>query len=124
MQTIIGGSVGANGANVRGDVRLVQRLINDVRARKNLRPLLVVDGIAGQKTNAAISQYQSDCGLITDGRIDPTGPTIKRLIQDHLASLQASVIKPPLNPHFNLTDPNVSAVASPILRAYFEALRS
>jgi hypothetical protein len=51
--TMIGGSVGAGGGNSPDDVRLVQRLLNDARARKGGQKLKV-DGMAGKLTDAAI----------------------------------------------------------------------
>jgi hypothetical protein len=51
--TMIGSSVGAGGGNSPDDVRLVQRLLNDARARKGGQKLKV-DGMAGKLTDAAI----------------------------------------------------------------------
>jgi peptidoglycan hydrolase-like protein with peptidoglycan-binding domain len=84
-------SVGRGGSNRAEDVRLVQRLLNDALARDGGQ-LLAVDGIAGPKTDAAIEQYQHRHGLPTDGRMDPSGPTLKHLIDAHLASMVAGMV--------------------------------
>jgi peptidoglycan hydrolase-like protein with peptidoglycan-binding domain len=91
----ISGSVGRGGVNRAGDVRLVQHLLNDYRARVG-SPLLAVNGTADQATEAAIEQYQRQNGLTVDGHIDPSSPTLAHLVQSFLASLGAGVIQPPL----------------------------
>jgi peptidoglycan hydrolase-like protein with peptidoglycan-binding domain len=122
--TIIKGSVGSGGANKPEDTRLVQRLLNDARARDGGQRL-AVDGIAGPKTNAAILQFQSSHGLLADGRIDPGGPTLKRLVDDHLASMQAGLISPYIARGVLGTVPPLGedAVAS-VVRRYLDSLRS
>jgi peptidoglycan hydrolase-like protein with peptidoglycan-binding domain len=89
---IISGSVGRGGANQAADVRLVQRLLNDARVRTG-EELLVVDGLAGPRTNAAIELYQRRYNLPTDGRIDPTGPTLRHLIEAFWVSIEAGVVQ-------------------------------
>ena len=49
--------------------------------------LLAVDGIVGQKTLAAISEFQTSYTGETDGRIDPDGQTLKRLAQLHIENI-------------------------------------
>lgn len=73
------GSVGQNGDNLRDDVRLVQKLLND----HNLAPLrpLSVDGRVGPLTIESIRHFQSKyVGMQSpDGRIDPGGKSFRRL---------------------------------------------
>ncbi len=88
------GSVGAGGNNARGDVRIVQLLLN-AWLRRAGRPLLAIDGIAGPLTCKAISSCQEALRLpVVDGRIDPGGPTLKALgtlcLEDLKKGLQAS----------------------------------
>jgi peptidoglycan hydrolase-like protein with peptidoglycan-binding domain len=73
-------SVGCQGVNESGDVRLVQRLLNADLTRRG-KPLLVVDGLVGPKTIGAITDYQKHYKLpFVDGRVDRDGPTIQDLI--------------------------------------------
>ena len=51
--------------------------------------MLVVDGIAGPKTDAAILHYQQGRRLPSDGRVDPKGPTIRSLVAAYLAAINA-----------------------------------
>jgi peptidoglycan hydrolase-like protein with peptidoglycan-binding domain len=92
--SILSGSVGQGGANLSGDVRLVQHLLNDSIGRLG-GVLLAVDGKAGPKTNAAILQYQRTNRLTADGRVDPAGATIKHMATAHLTALSAGII--PIN---------------------------
>lgn len=85
-------SVGTGGTNLTGDVRLVQMLLNNW-LQKLKRPPLRVDGIVGPKTIAEISNYQRSRGGQPDGRIDPTGPTLKALIALQLNMLYEGVSK-------------------------------
>lgn len=89
--SVLLGRVGQGGTNNSGDVRLIQRLLNESRAKAKL-PLLVTDGIAGPKTNAAIALYQKSSALVSDGRVDRGGPTLKKLMTDHLKELSNGVI--------------------------------
>lgn len=77
----ISASVGVGGVNRAADVRTVQQLLNDVTpARGGPVPLLVVDGLIGPKTNAAIRNFQTKQQLpVVDGRADPDGPTMQAL---------------------------------------------
>src|ERR1700722_892256 len=93
-KTVISGSVGHGAANTAGDVRLVQRLLNDALGQKR-KTLLKVDGIVGPKTRSEIENYQKNHNLLTDGRIDQGGPTLKRLIEEHYSSFVAGLIKFP-----------------------------
>ena len=76
--------VGENAKNRAIDIKLVQKLINKVIELNKLQPLdvLRVDGVAGVKTKHAIRECQRRIvGMSApDGRIDPSGKTIKKLI--------------------------------------------
>jgi len=121
---IIDGSVGTGGANKAENVRLVQRLLNDARAREGGQQLKV-DGVAGPLTNAAILQYQRAHALEADGRVDRGGRTLKQLVDAHLASLQAGVIAPYLVRGALDTVPSLDkdTIAS-VVHDYFSSLRS
>jgi peptidoglycan hydrolase-like protein with peptidoglycan-binding domain len=71
-------SVGEGGANIPQDVAVVQFLLDVVRRRDGDERLLV-DGIAGPKTLAAISQFQKKYCSAVDGRVNPAGETISAL---------------------------------------------
>lgn len=74
-------SVGAGGANLRPDVVTIQQLLNGVApADGGPLPILAEDGIAGPLTNGAIRKFQQVQQLpAVDGRVDPNGPTLRRL---------------------------------------------
>ena len=76
----IAGSVGRGGRNTAADVKTIQSALNDVSAADG-GPMvkLVVDGIAGPLTIAAIEKYQRKQIGRADGRVDPDGPTIHAL---------------------------------------------
>jgi peptidoglycan hydrolase-like protein with peptidoglycan-binding domain len=76
----IGKSVGLGGANVKTDVQLVQSLLNLVAPIALApKPLLNIDGLVGPLTIGAIKQFQSRTLGLSDGRVDPGGPTFGRL---------------------------------------------
>lgn len=77
----IEGSVGQNGDNLERDVRYVQRVLNQFDLAP-LRPL-AEDGRASSLTITAIRHFQSRyVGMASpDGRIDPGGRTLRRLMQ-------------------------------------------
>lgn len=77
----IKGSVGAGGANAPADVLTVQRLLNGVApADGGPVPLLAEDKLVGPLTTGAIKRFQTEQKLaVVDSRVDPNGPTIKRL---------------------------------------------
>jgi len=78
--SLISGSVGAGGVNVRADVILIQSLLNLVPAAfGGPSALLKMDGIVGPLTIAAIRRFQSVAIGFNDGRVDPGGPTLSRL---------------------------------------------
>ena len=126
MKTIISAAVGNGGANIDGDVRLVQRLLNDARARSAQGPLLSVDGIVGPKTIAAITDFQRRHAGVADGRVDTYGPTVQALLDEHLASLGGALDVSRLGGCVNAvaakalsTDPGLQT----LIAAYVNALR-
>jgi penicillin-insensitive murein endopeptidase len=77
----INASVGAGGVNAPADVRVVQDLLN-----RGARAGLAVDGVCGTLTRDAIVSFQSGFLSSPDGRIDPDGVTLRRLVaaaRDH-----------------------------------------
>ena len=77
---VISASVGTGGSNRPNDVRAIQNGLNDVEIEDGgPDPLLAVDGIAGRLTCAAILKYQQSHVPVTDGRVDPGGPTLSAL---------------------------------------------
>lgn len=80
MPLTITNSVGAGGANKVDDSKAVQTLLNRVPASAGgPEPDLVVDGLVGAKTVAAIKSFQAAQGLVVDGRVDPGKKTLQRL---------------------------------------------
>jgi peptidoglycan hydrolase-like protein with peptidoglycan-binding domain len=77
------GTTGSGGANDVDDVAYAQTLLNDWRNR-NDRPLIAVDGRSGPDTEAAIREFQAATTGFADGRLDPDGPAITALEQDHI----------------------------------------
>jgi peptidoglycan hydrolase-like protein with peptidoglycan-binding domain len=83
MTITLAGSVGDGGANNRDDVSTVQALLDGVAiADGGPDPKLVVDGLNGSKTIGAISDFQSQHGLASTGRIEPAGATFSQLLSD------------------------------------------
>ena len=74
-------SVGANAANIEGDVKVVQALLSSHHSKIGV-PQLKADGKCGPITVAAIKQFQSQVVkmVLPDGRIDPTGKTWAALV--------------------------------------------
>jgi peptidoglycan hydrolase-like protein with peptidoglycan-binding domain len=75
QSTTIRASVGARGTNEDGDVRVVQDLLNRATDAG-----LSVDGDCGQLTTAAITDFQKGFLKRPDGRVDPDGQTLRRLV--------------------------------------------
>lgn len=82
--TNISDSVGNSGRNVFQDVKAVQRLLN-----QNLHLLspflrLVEDGLIGTQTINAILEFQRRVVKLPtpDGRVDPNGATLKKLLKN------------------------------------------
>ncbi len=84
-------SVGDGGKNQSADVRYVQFLLSDHLASGDEGARLQVDGICGPKTREAIKRFQQGQLGFADGRVDPGGPTIRRLQQLHFAALARSI---------------------------------
>ncbi|WP_372574237.1 N-acetylmuramidase family protein [Ruegeria jejuensis] len=80
MQRITG-SVGQDGANAEGDVRIVRALLRRHRIWLGTERDLPEDGPADQSLITAISAFQiGACALrVADGRVDPNGFTLRRL---------------------------------------------
>jgi hypothetical protein len=76
-QTTIHAPVGAGGTNESGDVRVVQDLLNRAADAG-----LAVDGECGPLTTTAITDYQKRFLRRADGRVDPDGQTLRRLVDD------------------------------------------
>ena len=74
-------SVGVGGTNAKPDVLAVQRLLNGVTPEDGGPvPLLAEDSLVGPLTNGAIKRFQTKQALkVVDSRVDPSGPTLKRL---------------------------------------------
>lgn len=70
----ISASVGVGGVNAKADVLKIQQLLR--KAHKNPGP---EDGIFGLKTKTALLGFQSTFLTKPDGRIDPTGTTLRHL---------------------------------------------
>jgi peptidoglycan hydrolase-like protein with peptidoglycan-binding domain len=83
-------SVGVGGKNVPADVKYVQFLLSDHLAQGNGQGL-AIDGICGPKTQAAITKFQQIKTGLVDGRVDPGGPTIKRLEYLHFGALASAI---------------------------------
>ena len=70
-------SVGQNGANIASDVSALQLRLNAVPTGSGgPNEPLVVDGIVGPKTIAAIQRFQQTQLGFQDGRVDPGGRTL------------------------------------------------
>jgi zinc D-Ala-D-Ala carboxypeptidase len=83
MTITLVGSVGDGGDNHRDDVATVQALLDGVaNADGGPDPRLVVDGLNGSKTIGAISDFQSQHGLTSTGKIEPADATFSQLIND------------------------------------------
>lgn len=73
-------AVGFGGTNYATDVMTVQGLLSKVPPNKGGPvPFLVIDGICGPLTIAAIHQFQLVNIGSADDRVDPGGPTLKAL---------------------------------------------
>ena len=73
-------SVGAGGVNQREDVLAIQKLLNSIEpANGGPLELLGEDGFIGPKTIAAIKRFQQQHHTGSDSRIDPDGPTLKKM---------------------------------------------
>jgi len=73
-------SVGLGGSNEKRDVLKIQRLLNLIGPDDGgAVPPLKEDGIAGPLTMGAITAFQRLQKTAHDSRVDPLGPTLKRM---------------------------------------------
>ena len=73
-------SVGLGGANLNDDVAKIQQLLNLIApADGGAVPPLVEDGFIGKLTIAAIKRFQQQHKTASDSRVDPRGPTLKKM---------------------------------------------
>ena len=84
-------SVGKGGANKSPDVIKVQKALNQV----GYTPKLIVDGIYGNKTSAAIIAYQRLFLRVPDGVVDPNGTTSKKLASGFKFTRIQSIVTSP-----------------------------
>jgi hypothetical protein len=88
-------SVGKGGRNGTGDVLYIQILLSDWLTRKGITPI-TIDGICGTHTIQAIQSFQrAEVGL-TDGRVDPNGPTLRALQRKHIQALTSGKLMKPI----------------------------
>jgi hypothetical protein len=81
IQVNMQGSVGVAGVNRPDDSKLIQMLLNAVpTTHGGPSTKLVVDGLVGQRTIAAIRNYQLKQLYFSDGRVDVGGKTIRSII--------------------------------------------
>ncbi|MBK7662735.1 MAG: peptidoglycan-binding protein [Sterolibacteriaceae bacterium] len=73
-------SVGQGGFNHKGDVQTIQRLLNLIEVSDG-GPMVTLaeDGLVGPKTIGAIRGFQQFHHTGSDGRVDPNGPTLKKM---------------------------------------------
>src|SRR5262249_18378455 len=76
-------SVGRNGANLRKDIETVQKLLNLVAVDQGgAAPPFFTLGAFNQQLVSAIERFQRrHFTWMPDGRIDPDGPTIQKLVK-------------------------------------------
>lgn len=91
-------SVGDKGKNLKPDVLNIQSALNKVKPELTSIPL-TVDGIYGEKTGVAIVAFQKKHLMMInpDGRIDPHGRTIQKLMQLQGALIPSQRILFPLS---------------------------
>lgn len=77
MITAITASVGRGGQNKKSDTRKIQKLLNAIFPSA----LLVVDGDCGAKSIGKIERFQRRFMTKPDGRVDPGGRTLKRMVK-------------------------------------------
>ncbi len=88
--------VGQGGANAPADVRVIQQALNRVcEADGGPSPLLLPDSIAGPKTCAAISKFQTRQIGFADGRVDPGKRTIAALNRLGASPFRAQAVTAP-----------------------------
>ena len=77
-------SVGVGGQNKPSDAFIVQRLLNECKTKFKGQGKLVPDGRPAGKTYKAIKEFQKTVVKmkVSDGRIDPTGNSFKKLLSE------------------------------------------
>ena len=107
------------------DAKYVQLLLNDWRQSRKVEPLLVVDGIVGPLTNAAIRDFQKANTGVVDGRVDCNGPTIKHLEFLHIAHIDRQAVTVEHYGIISMTPPPLGPVTLPQQAVrYLTALRA
>jgi hypothetical protein len=95
----ISAAVGLGGRNMPSDVRTVQELLNNVPPDAGgPAPKLVVDGLCGPLTRAAIAKFQQKQLGFSDSRVDPGGPTLQRLNRFRKGPSATSIVLGPGSP--------------------------
>ncbi len=91
---MIENSVGQQGANHANDVVIIQSALNVCRAKSGQK-WIAIDGRVGQETVGAITTFQRQERLQSDGRVDPNGPTVRQLKK--IMGEEAAVFGPALS---------------------------
>lgn len=116
---VINGSVGQGGVNQPLNVRIVQRLLNDWLAKEG-QIQLKVDGLVGPKTLGAITAFQKRNVSIADGKVDPMGPTINALLNQHLAGLLDMIDLSRLTGYINGSVVKRTSLSDPVIAAMIQ----
>ena len=117
------GSVGLGVRSHMPDVKYVQTLLSDWLLVRNQVPL-VVDGLCGPLTDGAIRQFQRVETGIVDGRVDPGGPSIKKLEFRHMENLLSGIYGLAQFGDFSGIPPSPELDDRDLWRRYLSALRS
>ena len=83
-------AVGEVKTNHAADVKYAQYLLADWRLRIGGVPL-VIDGICGPLTRAAIKEFQRTATKVVDGRMDVDGPSIRTLEYMHVMNTLSGI---------------------------------
>ncbi|MFC3087297.1 peptidoglycan-binding domain-containing protein [Tabrizicola soli] len=124
--TVLKGSVGFGGKNLRGDVLLVQAMLNALPAtRGGAVPALATDGICGTMTNSAIKRFQAGNQCYADGRVDAGAKTERTLLEllQRLGKL-AAVLGAAAAAAPAPTGPTVAGPNSPVRRKYVQTAKT
>lgn len=119
-------SVGAGGANHPKDARYLQYLLVDWRRTNNLPPI-AIDGVVGPRTVDAIRNFQQRETRQVDGRVDPNGPTLRRLEECHMGNVFAGIrYSPPVRPWPGAPPPDqrTDSEAEDLFRRYLKELHA
>ncbi|UKJ06229.1 caspase family protein [Solitalea lacus] len=86
-------SVGKNGTNQRADVKVIQKLLKQVDENEGGTSTLLIDGICGPKTIAAIKKFQTTNELNPSGLFRPgTGSVILLYIKSGVADYSVEMV--------------------------------